>query len=556
MKLINLPPRPKILLKKLFDVWSYWKTNDDDYLLEKFQNFIKNPSNGTEEQNKLLQEIEEMINLEELHFLKNHFKEIFYDLKNLSRLEDKNEWEKLKAQEEQEANIKALNEKEKERLRIEKEKMEQNLKLEENRKYLFEKKRFIDLVRNILNDQFSEKVNIFPPQPTLEDMKLIEHWRKNKNLKDEKEDQRLLSARLAEKAVAIFFQNQKFLVDDISITQNNNPQGGDWERYDLKIKDELFDIKNARRYEKNYERYINLCVPNFKISRKLDVQIAGVLSYWDSMLEMQIGSKNPVLFLGTTNKEKHNKLQVEFSDKLLTVNFQESFYDSKKYLPLWMFDYPEYMYKNRNYYLNKLKKIPFPELEICKNENINPIPVYIAARIKHNYNLSVPLKEFELTLRSKISNMGLFLPVVFLSILHHFLSVLSSNSNQNYDPDDYFQVIYPDKYDFTKPLFIYDQLKTISELIKCLSVLWKERTDGLKDFKYFELRGFHILRGSINKDKWITLLAYCGECGHSPLIFGKNESCSKCGHLICNNCGYHGYYKDNINHICPLQKDT
>jgi len=542
----------QLLTKKylivLFNKWGYWEKYKTEYF-ELFSELITDPKKAEPYERELITKILKLSSKRELLSLSNkEIEDIYYskysldDIKNELKIIDNHtnitELKELSANEKIENEKKYLLEKEEEQKLLEKNMAERKCRLEEINKHKIEVENFYNLIQNAAKDEFN--INISPNIPTPEDMELIQLWKENKNVKNETEEERLLSARLAEKAVASFFRSQGKRVEDISITQIDNSNNGDWEYYDLNICNKPVDVKNARRCEKQYQRYVNFCIPSFKRRRKSDVQIAGVLSCYDPICDLQNGNGSPVLFLGTTSKKKHDNLQKEFSESnLLKIDFQTGFDNYKKFLPFWIFDYPDYMYKLRKESLNILKTIPIPNLSLYNEKNINPIPAFIAAGLKHNYDLSSTLLEFEKILRQNISKNGFSLPIIFLSVLHHFLYVLASDYTDNYDPYQYNKLIFSTN-DKTRPLFIYDPLETINELIQCLSILWEERTDGLKNYKYFKLQGFHILLGSTDNKTWVTLLAYCGECGKSPLIFGRHENCPSCYNhkLICPKCDF------------------
>ena len=121
-----------------------------------------------------------------------------------------------------------------------------------------------------------------------------------------------------------------------------------------------------------------------------------------------------------------------------------------------------------------------------------------------------------------------------------------SNNNGNYKVEDYEVIIFP-TIDKTRPLFLFDPLKTITTLLATLSTLWENRTSDLLDIKMFRLRDLNILQGKKlpGDSHWLTIIAYCGgwlteptshPCGTNPLVYGACESCYACGKLICPNC--------------------
>jgi hypothetical protein len=99
-------------------------------------------------------------------------------------------------------------------------------------------------------------------------------------------------------------------------------------------------------------------------------------------------------------------------------------------------------------------------------------------------------------------------------------------------------LIYRQPIDTSWPLGIFDPLGIIDEFITSLDTLWNhpEHIDW-NSYSHFLFSGLGILQGwRSNTAKSETLLAYCGECGYSPLIYGQVPTCKQCGKLICSKC--------------------
>lgn len=387
------------------------------------------------------------------------------------------------------------------------------------------------------------------PRNTLDRTSLIETNNKDWELG------RLLSARSAEKIAKAFYKKYGKKVKDISVTQVYENNNSDWKSHDLNVDGLPIDVKNSRRSQKSEDRYTEYCIPRFKRSRTdQDIVIAGVFSpyLWAfEMLDKPIEHHGDAetLFLGETTLAKQQVLKGEFSD---LVDFVKPNPSSKFFLPPWIFDYPEYLYTERNKAIKELKN--FTNLASLKgatfNFNLLPISITIGVdltKILGDEALESWERGFLNRLCSRIKKYYLSLPFLFLTILEHFLDmVASSETISDFDPARYRRFLFCKESD--KPLGIYDPLKTIDALINVLSILWTAESRLIRRFRVFKLKSFNILQGKSNPNEssWTTLIAYCGgrledgsPCGKNPLVLGESELCER-RKLICPDpdCGY------------------
>lgn len=339
---------------------------------------------------------------------------------------------------------------------------------------------------------------------------------------------------------------------DISITQIDENSESEWEKYDLAVGNIPIDVKNSRRARNSPDRYTKHCVPKFKHSRKgQDVIIAGVFSPYLQVYEL-LGEPEPyhkyreIQFLGETTQKSLQVLKNEFND---LVNFVDLNSGSEYFLPPWVFDYPDYVYTQRDRALKELKN--FTNLDSLKG---TPFEFNLVPSIATGIDLTEilgdeTLEEWEQRflnqLRDRVEKYGLSLPFLFLTILAHFLDMAASSKTvSDFDPDKYRRFLfYKGAY---KPLGIYDPLETVDALIKALSTLWTAENGLIRKFRMFKLSSFNILQGKpeSNEDLWTTLIAYCGgrledwsACGKNPLVLGKSEHCEY-RRLICPDCGF------------------
>ena len=384
-----------------------------------------------------------------------------------------------------------------------------------------------------------------PPLDNLDRMSLIKNHRENWTLGC------LLSARSAEKIATDFYQSYDKTVKDISITQIDENNDPDWRNYDLNVDGCHIDVKNSRKSRNSEDRYTEYCVPGFKTERRTnqEVRITGVFSpyLWPFELLGEPKEYHQIRFLGETTLEKQQELKNEFNGDL--VYFSEPRSSGKYFLPPWIFDYPKYIYTERDKARKELKG--FSNLDLLKEATSrrNLIPVAIAAgidltKILDKKALGCWEWSFLDQLNTRVEKYGLSLPFLFLTILSHFLGMASSPKTvSDFNPNKYRKFLF---YNINKPLGIYDPLKTIDALIETLNILWTAEDGLISRFRVFKLMSFNILQGKLDRNEniWTTLIAYCGgklenrsSCGKNPLVLGQSKLC-ECRRLICPDCGF------------------
>lgn len=430
-----------------------------------------------------------------------------------------------------------------------------------------ERHRLSDLSEKVMNPKISA---CFPlPELDEDDIQLAEKWYPSQEKLDERslidvinddpkdwDSGRLLSARSAEKIAICFYRHYGKKVRDISITQLDENNNSDWRDYDLNVDGCHIDAKNSRQSQKSKDRYTEYCIPRFKTERRTnqEVRIAGVFSPYLWAFELldepvEHHQDREIQFLGETTLEKQEALKREFNGDL--VYFSEPRSSSRYFLPPWIFDYPKYIYTERDKARKELKG--FSNLSLLKEATTkhNLIPVAIAAgmdltKILDKEALGCWEWSFLEQLNNRIEKYGLSLPFLFLTILSHFLGMASSPKTvSDFNPGNYRKFLFY-KGRSNNPLGIYDPLKTIDALIGNLNNLWIAEGRPISRFRAFKLMSFNILQGKHdrNEDTWTTLIAYCGgklenrsSCGKNPLVLGESELC-ECRRLICPDCGF------------------
>ena len=399
---------------------------------------------------------------------------------------------------------------------------------------------------------------------------------------------RTLSARIAEKAVKWFYETnfRTAKVEDISRKQGEDllkptlAYSKDWTTHDLVVRSGSkiipLDVKNARANfvpKPEYERrrqvgsaeptvhYTEHCVPRFKKSRQhRDVVIAGVLSKYRTPLQLltkHYDSKSTPKFLGETEITSVERLGTQFNSKILEVDLRASsrFGRGTLFIPPWMFDYPESAYRSRREILDDVhaKVAEFPDL--LNEPSANLWPLYLASGVLNPALRAVnileePWRQFVQQLTTYRISEKLSLPVLYLTILQHFLFTLaggqpghlagSESPLVRFDPAKYRSFLYIGNA-LEHPLGIYDPLKTVDSLITSLCALARHNPRELLRFRLFKFKQTGVLTARRNRDDQETtiMFPYCGgeKCGREGLVLGagRTRNCQQCGHLICPN---------------------
>ncbi|MGC1395707.1 MAG: hypothetical protein WA828_15610 [Coleofasciculaceae cyanobacterium] len=385
---------------------------------------------------------------------------------------------------------------------------------------------------------------------------------------------KMISARGAEKLVIQFYKTLGYEVEDISIHQVTQ-ESRDWIKGDIRLDSwQLLDVKNARN-PVNSDVYSEFCVPSFKEYRVNDVKVVGVLSPYIKKEEID-GINQPkswhsnqnVSVLGAFDKTKLQQLENIFSDRLIRINMSRGF-DSKTYFPPWLFDYDERFYMKQLEVMaqfQQLQDADLPSWEDVLTIVQNPLPLFIAAKRELPQEWLPSLPQWQVTFINSLLNLPIeriSLPYIFLSLLRHFLTMLSYNGS-DYHPQKYQEILDTNyihqqdqeilytNYWMTRPLKLYDPLNTIKNFCDTLQSLWEHREhEDLTEFKIFKFNGRGLLRGKRSEAERIetTILAYCGgwiekkkkgKCGFTPLVIGKHQTCFTCCRLICpqEDCRY------------------
>ncbi len=409
------------------------------------------------------------------------------------------------------------------------------------------------------------------------DQQLVDIWKSGYFRNQEAEEAKMISARGAEKLVQKFYTALGYQVEDIAAHQITK-QRRDWELGDIKLGNgDLIDVKNART-DLNSNSYSEFCVPKFKQTRfGENVRICAVLSpylqkqYITGGNKVYFGVDNPQV-LGIVDSQYLAKIASYFcnDDSEIRISILRDL-APKSYLPHWLFDYDDKFYCKQLEVIEEFRCLQsgdIPNVEELKllNEQTISLPLFIASQrqLPQDWLKEIPKWQIEfIDFLINIPTKKLSLPYLFLSILKHFLLMLSRNVS-DYSPLTYLDILCVDT-DKERPLMLHDPLNTIKDFCETLNTLWHNRYNcNLTEFKYFKFSRTGILQGKKSEleSSYTTLLAYCGgkvenkkyaKCGCYPLIFGKNETCSQCKGLVCHKEECQSCRCNNLSDRLPIQ---
>ena len=364
---------------------------------------------------------------------------------------------------------------------------------------------------------------------------------------------RVLSARAAELAAKRYFSDLGYQPEDVSILQLNDPSDQRWKWFDIKCGDLAIDVKNARASKHNNKVFAEQCVNKFKeiweTGKNREVKIAGVFSQHRKLADLMNQNKwardRNIQVLGLASYSKLERLTKRYRiPGKFELSFHRDYLENKSFLPPWVYDYPPVAYRKRVEAIAKLQKIKQPIYELAQEAGFTPLPFIFLLENPPIDDLKIP--GWQLSLAREFCSLSvedrLSLPQIYLTVLRHFILIATGEQQETigYEPAQYKAILFPSQSDKQYPLFVYDPLETVNSLIDTLQLLWINEHGFIRNFKIFQLSQLNVFRGKMGeKDSWKTLIAYCGKCRYTPLIFGRHESC-ECGKLRCPDpkCDY------------------
>ncbi len=381
---------------------------------------------------------------------------------------------------------------------------------------------------------------IHPPLPILgsADLNLAESWASSFGGTGYWKSA-MMSARRAELAGVSVYAELYGQVEDLAIHQLDNSGNNLWKLADIQVGDVLIDVKNARRSYSSQDSYSEHCVPRFKLDRDgKDVVISGFLSPYVQVEKEYATANSPIVWLGEVRHSEIKCLSKSFHSEHFYPDLRKG--DYGELLQNWLFEYPSRYYELRNSRLKAIvnKQDIYSDTELFEKCGFDLEPVSAVREEVMNDSEAV-------LLNNRIQLYGPSRPLLFLHILDRFCRY--HIDNVPFPTARYQEILFSPTSSWNNPIALCDPLLAIHSLLQILDSASKFMRN--ERFVHFYLSAPGVFRGKYDSGRWQTIIAYCGgwkqlengkkvRCGKNPIVLGKNQPCTECGYLICDQCGF------------------
>jgi len=422
---------------------------------------------------------------------------------------------------------------------------------------------------------------------------------------------RVLTARIAENVASVWLQHNGYSTEDVSVQQLEYADaearlpGRDaaWHTFDIRAFRQQsettsrsamsthhdsqsvaqIDVKCARRVLGSSSVYTREYVKTFKLFAGDEVLIVGVQApyLWPNKILPEVDTSEPLktrfVVRGWTGVRRLREL-AQFFGNVETVRLEQSSKgDPTRRLAPWLYEAPARLYGPEKA-LEMIgdahdRKSDFPSASGLTNLQACVLSKISRVTLVENTEKSLAgwQDEFFSVVREAVNQLGQTLPVLYLSILRHFVIMVKRGaaglSSPEYSPALYRELLWvhsseQERREFVRsqgakpgddpkfehfPFGVWDPHLVVSALISALDILWSFARAEIVKFNEFSMSGRGILRArEAPMVPWKTVLSYCGNpqkvdrpCCHFPLLIGSHEHCAH-GFLICTeeNCGY------------------
>ncbi|WP_135507487.1 ankyrin repeat domain-containing protein [Roseovarius aestuariivivens] len=413
------------------------------------------------------------------------------------------------------------------------------------------------LSNRVLSISFRNNIGFYISKP---DEKLILSWagqsandgeeqiisRDNMRMKDSaKHFTRLVYARLAEKAaISIYSSLSGSTVEDCSILQTEGKDNR-WRDFDIWASKPL-DVKNTTVYRQNARQNF---VPKFKRSGNQDVVISAFATARGTFGGVE------QTYLGEVSQHdlalSRSAVQRAFPGlETIQVRFDD------QHLPAWSFEYP---FGEVNYdelldaYLllgERPESILAAALAAGKVHEIGAytrlsgsqrriIDLFSQVILDSTYSKRTIVLFAVSGFISEVLSGGT--PLRFMRFFRRLFQM--EELGRRYEDRVGAKMCTP--FPESKAGGLPDPLRSVHNMFDLLERAAEEISASGLDFEAFHAQNPHVLLGRLKGGRQITVYAYCGgrsesgiPCDTFPLVVGNNDTCRRCGKLVCHECGF------------------
>ena len=301
--------------------------------------------------------------------------------------------------------------------------------------------------------------------------------------------------------------------------------------------------------------------------RDEDVRICGVVTdFQDGHARPKRGARSQQQILGETSsgrlmaiasqvKELARELELQLEFEEMTSNWQKG-------LGAWHLDFDDRQYLDPTAsYLGTFERAR------RLRQHLGDMPDWAKGLSASRHGPHMGGRMAERIMRGWLGSDHLSRPRLFLFALLYLIAVAKDGSYVvGETKEELLRLMFVDTSDvgLRHPLGLYDPIGTVYAVIETVDKLVSLNRSVLERCSEFRLRGMGILQakgtlpigGSRASNRWFTLLAYCGDCGRTPLWAGDLEKempyeegndehgftlCESCRYLKCSDCAFCSY---------------
>jgi len=315
------------------------------------------------------------------------------------------------------------------------------------------------------------------------DCRLANKWgRASEETNKEAREASKFSARMAEKAVAAFFEHAGHEVRDVSIDEVEQSASDEWKCYDLLVGNNAVDVKNTRP-NYNAPRVVSWFVRSFKETADgSPVAVVATLSRYRTPLLPDM--RFPITILGSVTLERIEELESMVAGGPLSGRVTSPAEIGGCFLPPWLFDYSPADYEKREEAFAAFRSHDWGRTakDTCY---FRSMALASGSNSFESESLPPATRRFAVLLRERLARYGLSLPVVFLTVFEHFIEQAGRGDEGLFNTDEIFTLIFPDEPqidselrlegDRRRPLFLLDPTCIVGKLLEKLRGRWPNR---------------------------------------------------------------------------------